>query len=403
MTVSERPPLLEFIALRYEEPRAFVETYGFAGSQGFVHIDAVLLRARPTPATTLLVFMHPTAAQHILPMPKALAQMGYHVLCAQNRYFRNDTALIFEKAILDLGAHIRHAKEVLGYEKVVLMGWSGGGPLITFYQSQAEVPSITQTPAGDPANVAGAKLPAADAVVFQAASISRAQILADYIDPSVTDEQNPDRRNLELDIYDAGNPNRAPYSPEFIETYRAAQYARVRRITSWVKSQIELLKSRGGPEIERGFVTHRTMADLRWFDLSIDRNDRKLGISFLGDPVSANNGPAGFARFSTLRSWLSQWSIDDSRANAVECVRHIRVPFFAIENGADDGAPASHMRSVFEAAASPGKSLKVIPGANHYYAGQPELLRQACTALTMWLDAQRLLGNLELTGGRHAG
>lgn len=394
MIKLQTSPTLEFFPLRYEEPRASGEIYGFAGSQGMVHIDATLMRPVNKPAKTLVVFMHPTAAQHILPMPKALAQMGYHVLCAQNRYFRNDTALIFEKTILDLGAHIRHAKEVLGYEKIVLMGWSGGGPLITFYQSQAENPTITHTPAGDTVNVAGACLIPGDAVVFQAASISRAQILADYIDPSVLDELNPGERDRNLDIYDASN--QPPYSADFVAIYRAAQLARVRRITAWVKAQIQDLKERGTSEQERCFVTHRTMADLRWFDLSVDPNERKPGISFVGDPRAANNGPIGFARFSSLRSWLSQWSIDDSNANAEECVKHIRAPFFAIENGGDDGAPAEHMRRVYAAAVSEGKQRHFVPGANHYYAGQPELLTEACAALTSWLDGRGFLAGMDI-------
>jgi hypothetical protein len=45
----------------------------------------------------------------------------------------------------------------------------------------------------------------------------------------------------------------------------------------------------------------------------------------------------------TLRSWLSRWSIEDSRADATRCAKQISVPFLAIENSADDGAPASHM------------------------------------------------------------
>lgn len=382
---------LDFISLKYEEPRAFVETYGFAGSQGFVHIDAVLMHPEGHASETLFVFMHPTAAQHVLPVPRALAFQGCHVLCAQNRYFRNDTALIFEKTILDLGAHIRHAKEVLGYKKIVLVGWSGGGPLTTFYQSQAENPTITSTPAGDPVNIRDARLIPADALIFQAASISRAQILAEYIDPSVLDEANPDRRDASLDIYDPANTNQPPYSPAFIERYRAAQYARIRRITSWVKQQIAELKSRGSVELEQGFVTHRTMADPRWLDVTIDPNDRKAGMSFIGDPRSANNGPAGFARFSSLRSWLSQWSIDDSVANAEACVRNIRVPFLAIENSADDAAPTSHMKAVYNAAASPDKMLKVIEGANHYYTGRPELLEEACRLMMGWLRERKLL------------
>jgi alpha-beta hydrolase superfamily lysophospholipase len=73
--------------------------------------------------------MHPTTALHILPVPRSFAKLGFHVLCGQNRYVRNDTALIFEKVLLDYGAFVRHAKERLGYEKVVLCGWSGGAAL----------------------------------------------------------------------------------------------------------------------------------------------------------------------------------------------------------------------------------------------------------------------------------
>lgn len=36
----------------------------------------------------------------------------------------------------------------MGYEKVVLCGWSGGGSLSALYQSEAEQPTITHTPAG---------------------------------------------------------------------------------------------------------------------------------------------------------------------------------------------------------------------------------------------------------------
>jgi pimeloyl-ACP methyl ester carboxylesterase len=158
-----------------------------------------------------------------------------------------------------------------------------------------------------------------------------------------------------------------------------------------VKDEIEARRHRNDGEPELGFVTHRTMADLRWFDLSIDPNQRKLGESFTGDPRLANNGPAGFARFSTLRSWLSQWSVDDSRANAVECVKNIHVPFLAIENGADDGAPASHMHAVYEAAVSKDRTLHRIDGANHYYVRQPELLDESCRQMVSWLTGRGLL------------
>lgn len=56
----------------------------------------------------------------------ALASRGHHVLYVNTRYRGNDTALILEKCVLDLGAGIRDAKKRFGYERFVLGGWSGG-------------------------------------------------------------------------------------------------------------------------------------------------------------------------------------------------------------------------------------------------------------------------------------
>ena len=234
----------EWVHLQYEERAAFTETYGFAGNQGAVNLEGIRFRPAGKPSDTLMIFMHPASTLQLLPVPRAMAETGAHVLCAGSRYQRNDTALIMEKVFLDLGAYIRHAKEVWGYRTIVLAGWSGGGSLSMLYQSQAETPTITATPAGDPVNVKGAGLIPADAVIFQAAHLSRAHLLAEAIDPSVNDELDPDKRDVELDIYDPRNPNQPPYSPEYIQRYRAAQLARMRRITAWVKQTLTKLKTR---------------------------------------------------------------------------------------------------------------------------------------------------------------
>lgn len=372
----------------YPEVRAFNETYGFAGSHGRVHVEAVLLLPKNVPSKTLMFFMHPTTPADVLPVPRALAAQGFHVLCARNRYFRTDQVFIFEKALLDFGAWMRYAREQLGYEKVIIVGWSGGGPLSAFYQAEAERPTITDTPAGDPVDIVSAGLIPGDALVFQAASVSRARILLDAIDPSVVDELNPDARDSRLDPYAKPGPT---FTPEFLKEYRNAQYARMKRITDWTRETLDELKRRGGKEMERGFVVHRTMADPRYLDPMVDPNDRRPYWSLSGEPETANTGPVGFARFCTLRSWLSQWSVDDSRACATTSVARISVPFLAIENSADDGAPAEHMREVAAACASEDQEYHLIKGANHYYAGQPELSDQACNITRQFLAERGLL------------
>ena len=191
----------EWVHIAYPESAQFREVYGFAGSQGMVNLEGIRFLPKGKPSKTLAVYMHPATTLQLLPMPQAMAKAGVHVLCAGSRFARNDTPLIMEKVVLDLGAYIRHAKEKWGYDKILLCGWSGGGSLSLFYQAQAEKPSITHTPAGDEVNLKEAKLIPADAFIFQAAHLSRAHTFSEWIDPSVIDEADPDRRSLELDIY----------------------------------------------------------------------------------------------------------------------------------------------------------------------------------------------------------
>ena len=376
----------EWVHVQYSEAAQFTEVYGFVGSQGMVNLEGVRFVPKGKPSKTLAVFMHPASTLQLLPVPQALAKAGVHVLCAGSRFAKNDTPLVMEKVVVDLGAYLRHAKKKWGYEKILLCGWSGGGSLALFYQAQAEKPTLTQTPAGDAVDLRN--LVPADAMIFQAAHLSRARMLAEWIDPSVSDEEEPDRRDLELDIYNPECPNQPPYSREFIVRFRAAQLARMRRRTAWVKETLKKLK---GDEMERGFVTYRTMADLRFMDPAIDPNDRRPRWCYLGKPEAANTGPVGIGRFSTLRAWLSQWSIDDSNADGPRSAAGISVPLLAVENSADDAVPQPHARIIHDAAASKDKTMRVIKGATHYYQGQPELLKQAVDLCVGWMRTRNLL------------
>lgn len=372
--------------LAFAANRAFTETYGFAGSQGLTHLEGILIRPQDRPSKTLLIFMHPASTLQLLPLPRAMAGQGFHVLCAGSRYQRNDTALIMENVLLDLGAYIRAAREDWGYDRVVLCGWSGGGSLTMLYQSQAERPTITDTPAGDPVDVKGAGLIPADAVLSLAAHSSRALILNDWLDPSVRDELNPDDRDPELDLYRPGyQDRREPYGAEFLARYRAAQSARMQRITAGVLERLDDLRRRGGAEVERAFITHRTMADPRFLDPTVDPNGRRPGWTYLGNPETVNSGPAGLGRFSTLRSWLSQWSPAHSRANSLVTGRDVSVPFLALECGADDAAPQPHTGAIFAAVGSRDKTMQVVEGANHYFVNQPAELALAAGLVSNWL------------------
>ena len=380
------------IILRFPEAPKFAETYGFAGTQGFINLEGQRFAPRDHPSDTVYIFMHPTSTLQLLPMPAALADAGLHVICAGSRYPKIDSALIMEKVCFDLGQYVRWAREELGYRHVILVGWSGGGSLSLFYQSQAEQPTITHTPAGDACDLAAAKLQPADGIIFIAAHLSRAETLTEWLDPSVRNELDPDDRDPELDIYAAACPNKPPFAADFVAHFRAAQQARNRRITAWAQDLLARFKRQSDGEVERGFVVHRTMCDVRWIDPTVDPNGRRPNWSFMGDPRVANSAPAGLARFSTLRSWLSQWSYDLSQAKGPQSASRIhRTPVLQIENQADDAVPATHNPIIHRALATPDKEMISIEGATHYYLGQPEQLTQCIAAVEDWSRRKKLL------------
>jgi pimeloyl-ACP methyl ester carboxylesterase len=310
------------------------------------------------------------------------------VLWANSRYRGADYALMMEKVACDLGEAICDAKERLGYSNIVLAGWSGGGSLMMWYQALAEAGAgISDTAAGDPYTVAASRLPAANSIMMLAAHVSRHRIFTEWLDPSISDESQPHLRDVQLNLYDAANPNQPPYSADFLEHFAQAQVARNRRITAWVKEKLAAIRASDSPWSEFAFTVHGTMADPRWLDPSIEPSDRKAGSCYLGDPKIVNDGPVGLARFCTLRSWLSQWSYDDARCDAIASGSRISVPVLVIGNSADDACTPSHTQRLYDAVTHEQKHLHVVKGATHYYTGAKgaEHMAEACGVIENFL------------------
>ena len=213
----------------YQNNSAVRDVYG--GIAELVVLESYLLKPRNRVSDTVLVFMHPIGGGAYLPMINALARAGHHVIYCNSRFRGTDSALLMEKVVEDLGECIRDAKERLGYTKVVLAGWSGGGSLSAFYQQQAQRPTVTASPSGDGPDLTQLGLIPADGIMLLAAHISRHGTMTEWLDASILDESDPTRRDPELDLYDPANPNQPPYTAEFLERYRSAQIARNRRIT----------------------------------------------------------------------------------------------------------------------------------------------------------------------------
>jgi len=111
----------------YQNNSSVRDVYG--GVAELVVLESYLLLPKSKPSDTVLVFMHPIGGGAYLPMINALARAGHHVIYCNSRFRGTDSALLMEKVVEDLGECIKDAKNRLGYDKVVLAGWSGGGSL----------------------------------------------------------------------------------------------------------------------------------------------------------------------------------------------------------------------------------------------------------------------------------
>jgi pimeloyl-ACP methyl ester carboxylesterase len=337
--------------------------------------------AGPLPRTAVMV-VHPSSnfLGHFALEP--IARRGFGAIGFTTRYVGNDTQMLLENTLIDVGAGVRFLRE-RGYERVVLVGYSGGGAIIPWYQREAVDPVTTSSPCGAGPDLTVAGLGPADGIVLMCAHPSRALMLRDWLDPAVVDELDPRRRDASLDMFDPGNG--PPYDTEWLARYRAAQLARMKRITNWCREELALVES-ASPSGDLAFVVHGTVADPGFLDLTIAPNDRKIG-SYWGTAQSANMLPAGPARCCTLRSWLSNWDIDTTNGDARKHLGSVTVPILLVNGTADEGIRFGHTQELWGAVASESRERVDITGGDHYLT-DPAAREQALGIVGDWLTSQ---------------
>jgi len=341
-------------------------------------------RAPPGPRRIAAIVMHPTSnfMGHYLIAP--LAERGICCMGLNSRYMGNDVVLLMERAIQDLGAGVQYLRAA-GYEKVFLVGNSGGAALASFYQAQAERLTATHLPDGDPTHLHPDDLPPVDGIALCAAHLGRSRLLREWIDPSVTDEHDPLSVDPGLDMYDPRH--RVPYDADFLARFSAAQKARLERIEQWCLDRLALLRHPSavpGAPRDQVFLVHRTHADPRCVDLSLDPNDRRPG-SVWGDARQVNYAANAMGRITSLTAFLSQWS-SRSQADGPANLARTTVPKLLLTYTADQSTFPS-TRDTWMAAGGPRIRNVDIVGGNHYLAGQPELVPKAADAIAEFAHA----------------
>jgi pimeloyl-ACP methyl ester carboxylesterase len=335
----------------------------------------------------------------------AWASRGFIALCLNTRYFNNEPAIDWETIILDIRAGVNFIKTQPGITKVVLVGPSGGGPLVTFYQNVAENgPSVCQGTNKlvqcDTKTLTG--LPRVDGIILNDAIPGYGVNAVTEINPAVFNERRPDLVKPALDPFDPKNgynPNgSSTYSAKFKAQYFAEQAERMNRLVA------DALEKRA--EIDAGVYRYPDDDDftiarggggggsgsaaLRGLDLSLDccttkpakllKNDGTIVTQIVHSVRVANPGLAqsnktfAGSRDLTVMSFLSLRAIRatnsfdgvdiSSNNNSTDYhLQNITVPLLVVSSGGHYFIPAGEKH--YDAAKSQDKDFIVIEGAAH--------------------------------------
>lgn len=311
-----------------------------------------------------------------------VAQRGLGFLGWNTRFRGYEWLFNLDQALVDIGVGVRWLKEVAGVEKVVLLGNSGGGSLMAAYQSQAVEPCIR--PARDQEAAPGVDdLIAADGYISMAAHLGRPDVLTDWMDASVLDENDPLSIDPELSLF---NPeNGPPFSEEFVARYRAAQVDRNHRITGWARDELDRATAAG--YYDRYFSVSRTWADPRMVDPTLEPSSRKPGWCYRGPTEEANSGERGIGGQTTLRNWLNMWSLEESQTRAEPHLAKVTVPTLVVNPEGDTGVFPSDAERIFAAIGSSDKKRVDMPG-DHYFAEPANARDDVADVVVDWVSSR---------------
>lgn len=208
----------------------------------------------PGPKAEIGVFvMHASADYLQFSACTELSKRGYRVLCANNTSSKagSETDLNMDRLLLDVKLGVAWLRKYPGVQKVVLFGHSGGGVLMSSYQSVAEGGlKACQGPeklikCAD--NLAD--LPAADGLMLIDSNYGMSMMTLFSIDPAVTDEGSGQKIDAKLDLYNPQNgfaPNASKYSDEFARRWQGAVGKRETRLIQMAQDRLQKINAGQG-------------------------------------------------------------------------------------------------------------------------------------------------------------
>ena len=363
-------------------------------------VKGALYRPDRGPALHVAVLvMHRTANVMAQLATTELSKRGFLVLGMNPRFDNNEAAVEWEDIALDVKSGVEFLRKQPGITKVVLLGGSGGGPTMSFYQAVAEKgPGYCQGPGklmecGN--HLTG--LPRADGIVFRDAHPGNSVNAVRGLNPAVVNDADPHQINAELDPFSPKNGfnanGPAHYSEAFQQKYYKAQAVRMNRLIDLARDKVQRMKSGKDtfPDNDVFLVVRGVGARLAELDPSIHhgtvkpqkllKNDGTIVTQIVQSVRKPARGQAelnatfnGGTNFLTVRSFLSANAIRAtdsmegidwcSSNNSTPCaLRNISVPILITAMGGHYFIRDNEIH--YEVAASKDKDFIIIEGATH--------------------------------------
>ena len=341
----------------------------------------------------------------------------------------------YESIAPAIGQAIKYVRGLSGVDTVLLLGHSIGGPLVAFYQNVAENgPRACQGPEKIyPCRAEQLKdLPKADGVVLTDVHLGEAFRLMTYLDPAVSDEAQPLKRNPALDMYDAANgydrsTKGATYSKSFLKEFFAAQAARNEKLISTALARLSAIeKGAGKYKRDEPFDVAEVNARPLQTDLSLmsqtrnehpllkaDGTTAKQLVKSVHPPMGQHDSIGNYEQFS-VRGFLAGEAVHttkdymmtensitgvdwaSSSTSAPSNIEGIKVPLLIMSMTCHYFVVPDEI--LFDHAASKDKQLVYVEGAAHGYTPcRPQYgdtMKRTFDYLDNWLsDKKRFSGN----------
>ncbi len=336
-----------------------------------------------------------------------LSSRGFMVLGMNVRFANNEAQVDWPDIALDVRAGVRFLRSQPGITKVILIGPSGGGPVMSFYQAVAENgPSYCQGPNKivecSSTRLAGfVPTDKADGIVYLDGHPGVSVNTLRSLNAAVMNEDQPFKAiNPTLDPFNVKNgfnpTGDSVYSQAFQDKYFQAQSARMNAlIDTALAIKQKMAAGKYQPADEDAFIFYRNSARLSDFSLGVHRgtlnpakllkNDGTIVTQIvnsvrISDPsnreadqlMGSGNGAGvkdltitSFLTANAIRSTHSLDGIDwcSSNDSTICAIRQIHIPVLVMSMGAHyfirDG------EIVFENGAMADKDFVVVEGATH--------------------------------------